>query len=344
MSKLTYYQKTKLERYFKKSRDLAERDRIRVILNFDNGCSIDELAKILMLSRSTVCNYLDDYHKNKKSWNDPRGGSESKLTIEESQLLDQHLSENTYLKVKDICRYIESAFRKIFSRSGMNAWLKEHNFVFKKPKSIPGKVNPQQQEQFIKEYEHLKNSLKSTEIILFGDAVHPQYQSKAVCGWIKKGEEKTLQTTGKQVKMHIAGAINLEDMKIILKEYKAIDGDAMIDFCKNIENQFKASTIYLFLDNARAGKNKNLDEYLKTSRIKIKYLPPYSPNLNPIERLWKILHEKTVNNRYYKTAAEFFCEIDTFFENIQTQAKKLTSQINDNFQRIVLNPIKIACG
>ncbi|WP_408633529.1 transposase [Parachlamydia acanthamoebae] len=45
-------------------------------------------------------------------------------------------------------------------------------------------------------------------------------------------------------------------------------------------------------DNGRSNKNKKVEEYLKTSKIKIHYLPPYSPNLNPIERLWKVLRQK----------------------------------------------------
>lgn len=39
-------------------------------------------------------------------------------------------------------------------------------------------------------------------------------------------------------------------------------------------------------------KIKKLEEYLKTSKIQVHYLPPYSPNLNPIERLWKVMREK----------------------------------------------------
>ncbi|QYF49086.1 DDE superfamily endonuclease [Candidatus Rhabdochlamydia oedothoracis] len=50
-----------------------------------------------------------------------------------------------------------------------------------------------------------------------------------------------------------------------------------------------------------------------SSRIKVHYLPPYSPNLNPIERLWKILKEKTVYNRYYETSVTFFQAIRGFF-------------------------------
>ncbi|KAG6559131.1 hypothetical protein RHOW815_000861 [Candidatus Rhabdochlamydia sp. W815] len=128
--------------------------------------------------------------------------------------------------------------------------------------------------------------------------MHPEHQSQAVCGWIKKGVQKILQTSGKQLRLHFAGALCLTGMKIFTEEYKTVDADAMLDFFKKLEKQTKARIIHVILDNARSNKNKKLEEFLMSSRIKVHYLPPYSPNLNPIERLWKILREKTVYNRY----------------------------------------------
>jgi transposase len=344
MKKLTYHQKVELESRFKISRDLSERDRIRVILNFDEGVSVEELAKILMLSQSAIRKYIYDYDEKKKICNDPKGGSDFRLTIEESQMLNQHLDDNTYLKVRHICKYVEETFHKKFSRSGMTAWLKQHHFVFKRPKSIPGKLNNELQEKFIKEYEDLKRNLKPTEIILFGDAVHPQYQSKAVCGWIKKGIEKTLQTTAKQTRMHVVGAINISNLEVITQEYKTINKEKMIEFFKAIESQFEASTIYLILDNATAGKNSQVEEYLQSSRIKIKYLPGYSPNLNPIERLWKIMREEKVNNCNYSSEKVFFQEIRDFFVNLPDQITRWCSRLNDNFERIKFNSVYTAYG
>lgn len=48
--------------------------------------------------------------------------------------------------------------------------------------------------------------------------------------------------------------------------------------------------------------------------IVLKFLPPYSPNLNPIERLWKVMNEKVRNNRFFKSAKDFKEKIDEFFK------------------------------
>jgi len=136
------------------------------------------------------------------------------------------------------------------------------------------------------------------------------------------------------------GALRLDGMEIITKEYKTIDSDSVIDFFKEMEARSKAPIIHFILDNARANKCKKIDEYLKNSRIKVHYLPPYSPNLNPIERLWKIMRESKIYNRYYVCYKEFFTVIRNFFEHDIYQMKDiLKARINDNFQIIDLNPV-----
>jgi transposase len=314
-----------------------------VILEYDTGVSIGEIATILRISAFTVEDYLREYNSNNKTKNDPRGGSESKLSEEQAQELVKHLSEKTYLKVKQIIFYVETQYKIKYSRTGMTKWLKEQGFVYKCPKLVPGKLDPEKQKAFIEAYEELKKNLKPEEAIYFGDGVHPAHQSQAVCGWIKKGVQKTLQTSGKQSRLHFAGALCLTNMKILTEEYETIDADAMIDFLKKLEGQSKASTIHFILDNARSNKNKKLEEFLKTSRIKIHYLPPYSPNLNPIERLWKIMREAKTYNRYYESAADFFKEIRGFFaEEIPKITELLKSRINDKFQVISPNPVNLA--
>jgi transposase len=235
----------------------------------------------------------------------------------------------------------------------MSCWLekdgvpfpvtRDHGFTFKRPEKIPGKLDPHKQADFIEKYKELKGSLGSSDELYFLDAVHPEYQSQAVSGWIKKGECKTLQTTGKQSRLHFIGALALKGMKVVVREYKTIDADSMIRFLQDLEKESFAERIHVILDNASAHKNKKLENFLQGSRIKLHYLPPYSPNLNPIERLWKVFRQMTLYNRFFPTCWEFFVVVREFFGNkVHKIRKLLRDRINDNFQIIRLNPIKLA--
>jgi DDE superfamily endonuclease len=74
----------------------------------------------------------------------------------------------------------------------------------------------------------------------------------------------------------------------------------------------------------------------------VHYLPPYSPNLNPIERLWKIMRETKLYNRYFESSVDFFQQVRSFFkDDIPKMAQRWTSRINDKFEIVKLDPIKL---
>ncbi|MDF4574106.1 transposase, partial [Vibrio parahaemolyticus] len=76
----------------------------------------------------------------------------------------------------------------------------------------------------------------------------------------------------------------------------------------------------------------------KVLNIELHYLPPYSPNLNPIERLWKVMNEHVRNNIYFSSKPEFTSAIKEFFDvTLPEVAGTLVSRITDNFQ--ILKPV-----
>ena len=90
-------------------------------------------------------------------------------------------------------------------------------------------------------------------------------------------------------------------------------------------------------------KNKDIQQYLETSRIKIHYLPPYSPNLNPIERLWKVMRERVTYNKYYPKFIEFKEKINEFFNTTVHEIDPiLRASINDKFEVVRHNPVQLS--
>lgn len=335
--------KLELEKRARQTRDVHERLRLCVILAKSEGMPNESIAQAHRISVQSVYRYLLEYEVEAKTKHNPRGGSESKLDKLQTKELHDHLQKMTYLHAKTICKYVKAKYEIDYTVSGMTFWLREQGFIYKEPIKVPGKLDPEKQEAFIEAYEALKKSLKIDEELFFMDAVHPEFQSKAVCGWIKKGEIKTLPTTSAQYRMHFIEALALDGMKIFAQEYETVDADSMITFFKALETSSKANTIHVICDNGRSNKNKKVEEYLQTSRIKIHYLPSYSPNLNPIERLWKVLREKKTYNKCYEKFADFKNEINKFFfEEIPKIKDELTTRITDNFQRIQLNTIRLA--
>ena len=71
--------------------------------------------------------------------------------------------------------------------------------------------------------------------------------------------------------------------------------------------------------------------WIENTPVKPIFLPPYSPNLNLIERLWKFMRKKIINTKFYRTKEEFRQAILKFFENINQYKDELSSLMTLNF-------------
>ena len=195
------------------------------------------------------------------------------------------------------------------------------------------------QQAFIEAYEALKASCDKDESIVFIDAVHPTLSTKISHGWIRTGQDKVIETTGNRSRLNIIGALNLSDISAtIVDDYESINSESIVRFfCKLRESYPLAHKLHIILDGAGYHRSDLVKDAAFVLNIELHYLPPYSPNLNPIERLWKVMNEKSRNNVYFKSKRDFKAAIDQFFTvTLPEIAGSLTSRINDNFQ--VLKP------
>ncbi len=88
----------------------------------------------------------------------------------------------------------------------------------------------------------------------------------------------------------------------------------------------------MVLDNASYNKSLKVRLLARQLGIRILYLPAYSPNLNPIERLWKFMKKKVMANHYFPDLKTFRKEIMLFMRGIRKYKQELSTLITDNFQ------------
>ena len=337
---LTAATKLELQSRHKKCRDKRECDRIKAILLCSKGWSTSAIAEALLLHETSIIRHVDDY-LDKQKLCPVSGGSQSHLNEKQTASLITHLSDITYVHTHQICCYVKEHFLVRYSVPGMNKWLHQHGFSYKQPKGVPHKFDAQKQAEFIEQYETLKLSVADDEPILFMDAVHPTQATKVTCGWIRTGIDKIINTTGSRTRLNIIGALRLGHLAdTVTAKYETINGESIIEFLGRVRAQYATSgNIHLILDGAGYHRAQVVKDKAKALNILLHYLPPYSPNLNPIERLWKVLNEYARNNRYFATTKEFRQQIDNFFEiTLPSIADALNSRINDNFQ--TFNPAK----
>lgn len=331
---LTYQEKLALESRHKKCSDKRECDRIKAILLSDEGWSTTMISQALRKHQTSIIRHLNDYASHQKITSE-NGGSDSYLNESQTELVIKQLSHTTYYDMYDIREYIKDTFDIEYSIPGVQKWLHRNGFSYKQLKGVPHKYDQEKQDVFIEEYHELKATVASDEPILFIDSTHPTQATKVSYGWIKTGFDKPIETTGSRTRLNIVGAIRLGYLQdAISKQYATVNSESIIDFFKLIKEQYATDkTIHLILDGAGYHRSDAVKNEAEELGIILHYLPPYSPNLNPIERLWKVMNEHARNNKYFASAKEFRESIDEFFDNTLPQiGQTLTGRINDNFQ------------
>lgn len=334
-SPLSEKKKQELELLHRYEGDRRVCDRIKAVLLKSEGWTNKTIAQALRIHEETVRQHLTDWITDEKL-KPENGGSSSKLTDIQSQDLDVHLAETTYTKVIDICAYVEVTFGVRYTISGMTKWLKQHDFSYKHPKSVPAKADLAKQEEFIEKYLNLVADTPANEPILFIDAAHPTMATKVVCGWIKKGVDKPIAQTASRTRVNIVGAIELATMNVISCRPDYVNAETTVAFFDQIKTAYpNAPKIHIILDQSGYHRSQLVRDAALEKNIELHYLPPYSPNLNSIERLWKVMNEEERDNVFFPSAKMFRDAINKFFDvKLPKIAQSLRGRINDNFQTI----------
>jgi len=317
-------------------------DRIKTILFLNKGDSFSEVADRLMLDDDTIRNYYREYEKYgvENLLKDKYTGKNCYLSADQLKELDEHIQDRIYTDSKALADHIKKNYGINYTHDAVNKLLHRLGFVYKKPKHIPSKADPVEQEAFIKRYEQLKKAKNPEDKIFFVDAVHPLHNSQPAYGWIKKGEEKGLNSNTGRQRINLNGAYNIEEHKVTIREDESINSQSTIALFEQLLEKYPFGTLYIILDNARYYYSLLVKEFLKTHpRIQFVKMPPYSPNLNLIERLWGFFKEKITHNTYYEKFTDFKKECLDFFENIADYQTELKSRMTENFQRMPI-PIK----
>ena len=331
-------ERAQLRMQHKKERDKRICDRIKAVLLFDKGWSASEIAEALLLSEDAIREHVIEY-KTSKKLKPKGGGSVEKLSVEQAQELETHLHKHTYLYVKDIIAYVQSIVGVSYTVPGMQNWLKRHGFSYKKPAIVPGKANEQQQQEWLVKYEKLKQNLPENETICFMDGVHPTHNVQPAYGWIKKGIRKEIPANSGRSRLNLSGVVDMVSYQVLIQEDKTLNAESTIKFFQKIEKAYPTKAkIHLFCDNARYYRNKAVTKHLETSKIQLHFLPPYSPNLNPIERLWKWMKERVIYNTYYQEFDDFRSAVFGFFATLSTLdaeselGQSFRSRVRDKFR------------
>jgi transposase len=163
--------------------------------------------------------------------------------------------------------------------------------------------------------------------IYFGDAAHMRSDHHAGRTWGKKGATPIVEATGARHGISLISAITSRGkMRFMIKEKGGVNASVFIEFLKRLLVG-ATRTIFLIVDRGPAHRAKKTKAFVETlnGKLKLFFLPPYSPDRNPDELVWKHLKADTVGRMVTTSKADFKDKVVSSMRSLQKRPEKISA-------------------
>ena len=304
---------------------------LKAVFNYSNQM----IGLIADLHPNTVSHWIQVYKQTgyEGLLTNNYGTNESELESHSESILS-FFSQQPPMNAADAAERISEMTGIIRSEQQIRSFMKRHGLKFIKCGHIPAKADNEAQHQWVeKELNPVIAAAQEGKVhLLFCDAAHFVLQPFLCSLWC--AFRVFIKASAGRNRINVLGAVHAITKEIVtLSNTTYITSDTLIEFLKLLKTKFGNKPIAIVLDNARYQHCFVVKAIAAGLGIHLLFLPPYSPNLNIIERLWKFTKKKILYAKYYNKPADFHTAIQNFFIDInQKYHSELKSLLSLKFQ------------
>ena len=205
--------------------------------------------------------------------------------------------------------------------------------------SLPAKADPEKQRTFYCEILKplMDRAKEGTATLLFMDASH-FVMGCDFLGCIYGITRRFIKTYSGRKRYNVLGALNFVSKKVTTVANDAyITASEVCYLLKKVALEYAGKPIYIILDNARYQKCAVVTELANQLGLHLVFIPPYSPNLNLIERLWKHVKNK-LRTKYYDVFDDFQSKIDSIISDTDKNTLSIVNKLIGEKIQLFDNP------
>jgi len=309
--------------------------KLLVLRMHNEGAKHGFIAKVLNLHANTITNYLKEYSKGGLAGTlEDRYYRPSSSLAPFMECLKCSFRAAPVADAKQATARIQSLTGIRLSESQARRFMKGLGMKIRKACSIPGKADPQLQFEFYTNtlLPKLEEAGRAERKVFFVDAAH--FVMGAFLGMIWCFARVLVKTPPGRKRYSVLGAIDSHNQELIsIKTTKNINSHSVVALMKKIRKKYPDTEVTLVMDNASYQRCYYVRDEAEALAVELLFLPSYSPNLNLIERLWKLTKRRCLTNRYYPDFPAFCSAIDKCLDDLSGPLKmELKSLMTLNFQ------------
>jgi transposase len=314
--------------------------RERAVRRVQEGESPEVVAKIFGIGRTAMYRWLSQYRQG--GWGalkaKPLFGRPPKLDDKKMKWIYDTVTQKNPLQMKFafalwtremVATLIKDKFKVKLSGASVGRLLAQLGITCQKPLHRAIERDEALVQKWLKtEYPKIKRAAKAQGAdIYFGDAAHMRSDHHAGRTWGKKGETPIVEATGARHGISLISAITSKGkMRFMIKEKGGVGASVFIEFLKRLLVGAKRP-VFLIVDNGSAHRAKLTKAFVETldGKLKLFFLPPYSPDRNPDELVWKHLKADTVGRMVTTSKADFKEKVVASMRSLQKCPEKISA-------------------
>jgi transposase len=314
--------------------DAGLRTRMSIILHLSRGRSVRSVADSLHLARSTVYRVVERFNAeglaglaDHREDNGAPGVDEMFLLVLRQVVAgtprDYGWKRPTWTQ-ELLCEVMAEQTKSRISQPTMSRCLRAIGARLGRPRPIlrcPWSTG--RQHRRIRRIRSMIATLPAGQVAVYADEVDIHLNPKIGPDWMLKGQQKVVLTPGRNVKRYLAGALDACSGRLTWVEAPHKRSGLFIDLLRRLERAYPAArVIHVIVDNYSIHTSRQTTLALATlPRIRLHFLPPYSPAFNPIERVWLDLHAEVTRNHRHPTIEPLMADVQSYLRRRNRSAR-----------------------
>ncbi len=288
------------------------------------GIPHHDICRLARISENTLRAYLRQFQEGgverlkRTDW----AGTAGELD-EHANTLEGYFRENPPRSTAEAADAIERLTGVRRGQTQVREFLGKLGLKFRKLGMIPAKADADEQAKFLDEklWPRLKQAQRLKRVVCFVDAAH--FVHGPFLGYLWCFARLLMRGPSGRKRFNVLGAIDAvtHELTTICNE-TTINAEAIGELLRKLSARYAGLPLTLVLDNARYQRCAVVQELARSLRIELLFLPPYSPNLNLIERLWKFVKKECLSCRYHEDFARFKAAIVDCLEGVEGKHKR----------------------
>jgi transposase len=335
-----YFVKQRFLKRFRNCGQALVRIRYLIIINNWSGRSAREIEKVLKVHNTTVYRVVRNFRKRGEAslWDGREDNGPEKLNADFLGLLDRVVRSNpqehgwrrpTWTRET----LVQTMLRKTGVRIHVATMSRALAAIRARRANPRPRVKcpwfPAVKTRRINELRRLIAALPRREVAVYEDEVDVHLNPKIGLDWMGHGQQKEVMTPGQNEKRYLAGAQDVRTGEIHWVEGTQKNSYLFWDLlCKLTKVYAQAKVIHVILDNYSIHSSNIIGVALANfaSRVRLHFLPPYSPDDNAIERVWKDLHANVTRNHNCASMTELMAEVCYYLWKRNSQTLRTESE------------------